>query len=110
MNYPIKTQFYGMTETENDYGEVEKTKAVSFTIGSRPVTMNFKDALQGQLSLDGERQYLYVRKTPKTTNVKVGDELILVGVSSKTYQVLAVDPKITDRSEIMFLIDALEGN
>lgn len=106
--YPIKATFYTMSGSENGYGEVLNARTVSFSTGARPITVSFKDAMQSQIAVNGERQYLYVRKTPKTLAVKVGDELDLSGVSSKTYEVVAVDPKLNDRRELMFLIDALE--
>ena len=108
MLYPIKATFYAMTSSENDYGEVTKTKAVSFSTGSNPVTLSFKDRIQGQIALDGEKLYLNVRKNPHTSAVKVGDHVTLHG-SIKTYNVIGIDQKLTDRSALVMLIDALEA-
>jgi hypothetical protein len=108
--YPIRTVFYTMTKTENDYGEVLKDRVLSFSTGSRPITMSFKDKMQGEISLDGERQFLYVRKNSNTSTVKIGDHLDMPAVSPKMYEVIGIDQKLTDRRELIFLIDALEGN
>ncbi|MBQ2262725.1 MAG: hypothetical protein II336_15305 [Loktanella sp.] len=109
MQYPLKADFYAVTITENHYGEVIKTPVVAFSTGARAATMNYKDALQGGLSLDGERQYVYVRKNPRTLSVKVGDQVRFAGPSTKTYEVLGIDPKLTNRGELLFLVDALEA-
>lgn len=108
MDYPTRTVFYSMTETENDYNEVVKTRVVSFTTGTRPATVSFKDKLQSDVSVSGEQHYLFTRKNPNTLGVKVNDELTMPGVSIKFYRVLAIDPKLTNRKELMFLVDALE--
>ncbi|MFN3895766.1 MAG: hypothetical protein ACK4KU_14675 [Acinetobacter sp.] len=109
MQYPIRATFFELTKAENDYGEVISTAAVAFSTGCRAITMNYKDALQGGLSLDGERQYIYVRKNPNTLSVKIGDEVTL-NKSPKTYKVLGIDPKLISRGELMFLVDALESS
>lgn len=108
MHYPIKTTFYAMTEIQNDYGETVKSKSTPFTIGARLKTMKFTDALQRDLKLDDDRQFVYVRKTPKTMAIALGDEVTMVGVSSRTYSVSAIDYQFTNRSEIMFLIESVE--
>lgn len=108
MAYPVRAVFYSMTPTENEYGELEHSRAVSFTTGSRPITMSFKDKVQGDLSLDGEQTFLYVRKNNHTTSVKVGDELQLPNTSSKDYRVIGIDQKLIDRRELLLIIDAKE--
>jgi hypothetical protein len=108
MNYPVRTTFYAMTDTENEYGEVVSVRSTPFTIGSRPKTMQFKDALQTNLALDVDRQYVTVRKTPKTSNIQTGDEVTMLGVSSRAYTVSAIDLKFANRGELLFLINSME--
>ncbi len=109
MQYPIRTDFYTSTNSENEYGEVIKSQEPTFTTGCRPVMVSFKDAMQNNISLDGERQYLYARKNPNTLSVKIGDQIRMPNVSSKNYSVIGIDPKLTDRAELMFLIDVRES-
>ena len=109
MQYPIRTDFYTSINSENEYGEVIKTQTASFTTGCRPQVVSFKDAMQSGISLDGERHYLYARKNPNTLSVKIGDQVRMPNVSSKNYKVIGIDPKLTDRAELMFLIDAVEA-
>jgi hypothetical protein len=109
MRYPVRTEFFKATETENDYSEIVKSYDPLVVIGCRPNIVSFKDSMQGGISLDGERQYLYSRKTTETMKVEVGDQVTMPSVSDKTYEVIAIDPMLTNRSEIMFLIDGLES-
>lgn len=108
MKYPVRTEFFASTNTENAYGEVIKAQTPTFETGCRSAMVSFKDAMQSNLSVDGERQYLYARKNPNTLAVKLGDEVRMPNVSGKTYSVIGIDPKLTDRAELMFLIDAKE--
>lgn len=110
MDYPIKATFYKQIKSENDYNEVVSTNVLSFSTGTRPATVSFKDKLQGgQLAVSGDQQYLFARKNPNTLSVKVNDQLQLPARSDKFYRVTAIDQKLTDRKELMFLIDALDG-
>ncbi|QCO57455.1 hypothetical protein EOK75_17225 (plasmid) [Pseudorhodobacter turbinis] len=108
MKYPIKVSFLARTGTTNSYHEVEYTYEESFNTGGRPATVSFKDSLQGNISVSGDRQYLYVRKNPLTATVVNGTRLTMPGVSSSIFEVIAVDSRLTDRAELMFLIDRLE--
>ena len=106
MKYPTRATFLQVSYDENAYGEQEETESTLVTIGTRVRTERFRDQLQGQISLDGDRQYVYARKTAKTLQVKQGDK-VSFGLGSKNYKVIAIDSMLNNRSEIMFLIDAL---
>lgn len=106
MSYPNKASFYQATYADSGYGESVATTIELVTTGARIVTERFIDQLQGQVSLSGDRQYVYVRKSSKTLQIKVGDKVRLKGLNQRDYKVVAVDPILSNRSEVLFLIDA----
>lgn len=106
MAYPQKASFYHVSYSDNGYGEPEEAITELVTTGARIVTERFRDQLQGQVNLSGERQYVYVRKSPKTLQVKAGDRVRLKGLNQKNYKVIAVDAMLANRFELLFLIDA----
>lgn len=107
--YPTKTSFYKPVFTTNDYGEPIATKGATFTTGSRVVTMSFKDRFVSNQAVDTTALWVYIRRNTNTLAVAVGDYVTLPLVSSDDYKVLGVDPKLSQRGELLFLVEKVEG-
>jgi hypothetical protein len=108
MDYPVRTVFHFVTMTENDYGETVESVLPGFVTGTRPATASFKAQMQAGLKLDGDQQYIWVRKNPNTTKIKLRDRVTFPTISGKWFKVIAIDQMLSNRDELMFMVDALE--
>lgn len=79
-----------------------------FVTGTRPATVSFKAQMQAELKLNGDQQYVWARKNPNTTKIKIGDRVTFPSVSDTWFKVIAVDQMLSNRDELMFMVDALE--
>ena len=105
LKYPKKADFYTRSITYSDYGEEVYTGALSFSTGVRLTTMSFAEVVKSTGTIDSGKFYMFTRKNTNTLAVAVG---AYVKVDTTTYEVIGIDPKHGNRSDIMFLCDVIE--
>ena len=105
LKYPKKADFYTRSITYSDYGEEVYTGALSFSTGVRSTTMSFAEVVKSTGTIDTSKFYLFTRKNTNTLAVTISTYVKVDGV---TYEILGIDPKHGNRSEIMFLCDVIE--
>ncbi len=105
LTYPKKASFYTKSVTYNDYGEEVYTGSLAYSTGVRLSTLSYKDKIVGNMSIDATKFFCYTRKNTNTLATVVGDYVV---VDTIDYEVIGIDPKYDDRSEIMFLLDLVE--
>lgn len=105
LTYPKKADFYTKVITYSDYGEEVYTATLSFSTGARVSTLSFSENVKAKATIDTSKFYCFTRKNTNTLAVSMGD---YVKVDSITMEIVGIDPKYGNRSEIMFFLDVIE--
>ena len=108
LQYPTKTTFYKLIKTKDSLGQMIETKGSSFTTGARVATLSFKEIISTGQAIDTTSLWVYVRRNPSTMSIATGDYVMCSQVSSYNYKVIGVDPKLSQRDEILFLVEKIE--
>ena len=105
LKYPKKADFYTRSITYSDYGEEVYSGALSFSTGVRIATLSFSEVVKSTGTVDTSKFYMFTRKNTNTLAVAMGT---YIKVDSVTYEIVGIDPKHGNRSEIMFFCDVIE--
>ena len=109
IKYPTKVTLHTGAKTTNAYGEVITTKSNPRSTGARVSTSSFKDILGSGQTVDTAKLWIFVRRNTVTKTVAVNDIITIPGVNSEDYLVIGIDEKHSQRGELLFLVDKIEG-
>lgn len=109
IKYPTKVVFHTGSKTTNDYGETTISKSNPRSTGARVSTFSFKEALGSGQLVDTEKLWIFVRRNTLTLSIRVNDFVTIPEVNSADYQVIGIDEKHSQRGELLFLVDKIEG-